>query len=58
MKSVAESIYPKLKPKPEPVKPRRPPADGWAPQRAQWGEVDHRVRGAVSPLGGTVKRGK
>ena len=30
--------------------------DGWAPQRAKWGETDHRLRGPVSPLGGTVKR--
>jgi hypothetical protein len=32
-----------------------PPVDGWAKQRQQWGEVDHRARGAVSPLGGQVK---
>ena len=56
---IASRIYTKLKPQPEPDKPKRPPIDGWAKQRKEWGEnVDHRARGAVSPLGGTVKRGK
>jgi hypothetical protein len=58
--TLAERIYTNLKPKPaEPDQSKRPPIDGWARQRAQWGEaVDHRTRGPVSPLGGQVKRGK
>ncbi|MGB8895878.1 MAG: hypothetical protein WA322_01830 [Pseudolabrys sp.] len=51
--TLATKIFPNLQAKPA------HPIDGWAPKRAQWGEnVDHRVRGAVSPLGGAVKRGK
>jgi hypothetical protein len=58
-RSLAERIYTKLKPKPtEPNQPKRQPIDGWAKQRQAWGEVDHRTRGPVSPLGGQVKRGK
>jgi hypothetical protein len=54
-RSIAGRMYPKLKPKPEPDQPKRPPIDGWAPQRAQWGEHDQRARGFVSPLGGKAK---
>ena len=50
--SLATKIFPNRQ-----VKPAHP-IDGWAPKRAQWGEVDHRARGPVSPLGGQVKRGK
>ena len=50
--SLATKIYSNLQ-----VNPRHK-IDGWARDRAQWGEVDHRKRGFVSPLGGTVKRGK
>jgi hypothetical protein len=53
--TLAERIYTNLKPKPAEPAPKRPQIDGWAPQRAQWGEVDHRTRGPVSPLDGTVK---
>ena len=49
--SLATKIYSNLQPKP------KAPIDGWAPKRAEWGEnVDHRARGAVSPLGGQVKQ--
>jgi hypothetical protein len=51
-RSFAEKIYSNLQPK------SKAPIDGWARQRQAWGETDHRARGAVSPLGGTVKRGK
>jgi hypothetical protein len=34
------------------------PIDGWSPERKGWGEIDHRARGATSPLGGQVKRRK
>ena len=47
--SLATKMFPNLQPKPANQ------IDGWAPKRAQWGETDHRARGAVSPLGGTVK---
>ena len=57
-RTIAQRIYSKLKQPTEPQQPK-PPAVGWAKQRPQWGEnVDHRARGHVSPLGGTVKRGK
>jgi hypothetical protein len=56
LRSIAGRMYPKLKPKPEPDQPKRPqPIDGWAPNRAQWGEVDQRARGFMSPLGGKAK---
>jgi hypothetical protein len=56
MALIAERIYPKLKPKPEPQKPKRPPVEGWAKQRKEWGEnVDQRTRGFMSPLGGKAK---
>ena len=48
--SLAEKMYSNLQ-----VKPAHS-VDGWAPKRAQWGEVDHRARGAVSPLGGQAKK--
>ena len=55
-RSISENMYPKLKQPAEP-KPKRPPADGWAKQRAKWGDnVDHVSRQYVSPLGGQVKR--
>jgi hypothetical protein len=58
-RTIAQRIYSKLKQPTEPDQPKRPPVDGWAPQRKAWGEnVDHRARGHVSPLGGQVKRGK
>jgi hypothetical protein len=50
--SFAEKMFPNLQPKP------KAPIDGWAKQRQAWGETDHRARGFVSALGGTVKRGK
>ena len=53
---MAERIYSNLKQPTEPDQPKRPPPiDGWSPQRAQWGEVDHRARGFMSPLGGKAK---
>jgi hypothetical protein len=56
-RSIAGRMYQKLKPKPEPDKPKRPPIDGWARQRKDWGEDDyHRRRGPVSPLGGQAKK--
>lgn len=55
--SIAAGLFPNLPAENNQVKSNR--VDGWARQRAQWGEnVDHRTRGPVSPLGGTVKRGK
>ena len=54
-RSIAGRMYPSAKS----GEPKRPPIDGWAKQRKEWGEnVDHRTRGAVSPLGGQVKRSK
>jgi hypothetical protein len=50
VKPFATKIFPNLQTKP----PHQ--IDGWAPQRAQWGEVDHRARGATSPLGGQAKK--
>jgi hypothetical protein len=50
--SIATGLYPNLAVDDNQVKTNR--IDGWAPQRSQWGEVDHRARGFVSPLGGTV----
>jgi hypothetical protein len=57
-RSIATGLYPNLSAEGTQTKQR--PIDGWAPQRAKWGEVDHRARGFVSPLGGQVqlKRGK
>jgi hypothetical protein len=48
--SFAEKMFPNLQPKP------KAPIDGWAKQRQAWGEVDHRKRGFVSPLGGQAKK--
>ena len=50
--SLATKIFPNLQPKPS------APNRWMGPKRAQWGEIDHRARGLVSPLGGQVKRGK
>jgi hypothetical protein len=50
VKSLAEKIFPNLQPKP------KAPIDGWAKQRSDWGEVDHRARAATSPLGGQAKK--
>ena len=56
-RSSAGRMYPKLKQPTEPIKPKRPPADGWArKQRQASGEnVDHITRGFLSPLGGQAK---
>ena len=54
-RSFAGLMYPKLKPQPEPDKPKRPPIDGWAKERQAWGEHDQRARGFMSPLGGKAK---
>ena len=54
--SIATGLFPNLPAENNQVKSNR--VDGWAPQRERWGEIDHRKRGATSPLGGQVKRGK
>jgi hypothetical protein len=52
--SLAEKIYPGLRPK-----PAAPRVDGWARERSQWGEsVDHVSRKEGSPLGGQAKLSK
>ena len=58
-RTIAQRIFPKLKQPAEPDQAKRAPADGWAKQRKEWGEnVDHRARGAMSPLGGSATSSK
>ena len=52
-RSIAGRLYSHLIKPPE--EKSKPMVDGWARQRSQWGEVDHRARGATSPLGGQSK---